>query len=504
MEKEKSSTDIDCVWLSLKAIGAGGGKKLDALNLAAHKKKKKETKATRLGAKDEVSERKCVASLKIETANSSDQSVSGETKAKSETQTGESSRGVESNNSSPPILALLNENGSNSTCTQCDSDDEDEQDNLIGGVNIEQSSDQGRPWTMNRFVSTMQSQSVSERAEALTLLKSTIESLCKALPTLPILNFPPPYDVTRIVLTHRQGSAISDMPNGEFAPQWEAWQRTYSSLGEQFAPGSDDALNLSNETSVGSLPSISKQMQALMDSCGIAFFRRFNYTSEKCRELALRCASLACLHTVDIRKHLPFLMSAIMSLYLESSFDSDMSIFIHDVDSHESYKRGVAEERQDRAMLYSRTSTFEAIEKSEENRLILCTVLSSIVRGHYAHGTMSVLNPYFSDFIFALQRNLLDPFPAVKIESSLLLVQLLRIPQWEAGATVFATALARASLMNMRNRNSKVRHAAIELFEASVSVPDRDKVKGAGTEAISDLVGFREENVSCASLICFM
>ena len=47
----------------------------------------------------------------------------------------------------------------------------------------------------------------------------------------------------------------------------------------------------------------------------------------------------------------------------------------------------------------------------------------------------------------------------------------------------------------MRHRNPKVRIAAIELFEASVSLPDRAKLKGAGTEAILDLVGFREVKV---------
>eukprot|EP00957_Ditylum_brightwellii_P150668 11472000-Ditylum_brightwellii.AAC.1 len=72
---------------------------------------------------------------------------------------------------------------------------------------------------------------------------------------------------------------------------------------------------------------------------------------------------------------------------------------------------------------------------------------------------------------------------------------ILRAPQWELGAKYFATAIARACIPNMRHRNSKVRFAAIEVFQASVSVPDRDKVKGAGTSAIADLVGFKEENI---------
>ena len=40
----------------------------------------------------------------------------------------------------------------------------------------------------------------------------------------------------------------------------------------------------------------------------------------------------------------------------------------------------------------------------------------------------------------------------------------------------------------------------MDLFEASVCVPDRAKLKGAGTQAISDLVGFRAENVSASEV----
>lgn len=37
--------------------------------------------------------------------------------------------------------------------------------------------------------------------------------------------------------------------------------------------------------------------------------------------------------------------------------------------------------------------------------------------------------------------------------------------------------------------------AAVETVWTTVKVPDRAKVKGAGTMAIVDLVGFREDNV---------
>lgn len=44
-------------------------------------------------------------------------------------------------------------------------------------------------------------------------------------------------------------------------------------------------------------------------------------------------------------------------------------------------------------------------------------------------------------------------------------------------------------------RHAKVRLAAIQALRMTVKVPDRAKVKGAGTSAIVDLVGFREDNV---------
>ncbi|EJK48542.1 hypothetical protein THAOC_32649, partial [Thalassiosira oceanica] len=58
-----------------------------------------------------------------------------------------------------------------------------------------------------------------------------------------------------------------------------------------------------------------------------------------------------------------------------------------------------------------------------------------------------------------------------------------------------ATGLARAAIPSCRHRNTGVVVSAVELFEAAACVPDRAKRRGAGTAAIVDLVGFREENV---------
>ena len=100
----------------------------------------------------------------------------------------------------------------------------------------------------------------------------------------------------------------------------------------------------------------------------------------------------------------------------------------------------------------------------------------------------------------SIQLHLRDQAPDLKIQASRILTQTLRCPQWELGFKHFATALARETIPNLRSRYSKVKIASIELFETAVSVPNRDKVKGAGSSALLDLTGFREENVSAFSL----
>jgi hypothetical protein len=139
---------------------------------------------------------------------------------------------------------------------------------------------------------------------------------------------------------------------------------------------------------------------------------------------------------------------------------------------------------------------FQVIETEEELRLELSRTFDCLLRGILAGGAERTLDAYYAEIIFSIQPNLLDSFPNLNIEACNLLVQLLRIPHWEQGSKYFATGLARSALLGCRQRNTNVIIASIALFEASVCVPDRAKKKGAGTAAIADLVGFREENVS--------
>lgn len=502
---EHKSVDIDLIWSSLKNVDLTGKSDVTfTRNLVQEQKRRKPKNHRNLKKiKDDASRKKnttCVTALQDHPT-----SVCCPLTLHSESSLQQMDLQCAEEGNCHFIFPLLNNNEVTSTANMVtfDSDDEKDQHDLC--VQEDNLPYQGRPWTLNLYVSSMQSQNLSCKVRALTSLKMTMENLCKEIPEPPIIDFPPPYDTSRIALTYRQGSIISDLPQGSFVPDWAAWSRTNGSAMDQFAPRVSEVKDESSPqcSSTTQLRTASENLQALVNSCGIPLFRLFNDRSEKCRQLALQCTIIACLHTVDMGKHLPFLMSALQSRYPESSLDSSMKFFIDDADSHDRYMRGSAEVRQDKLMLLSSVKTFKVIENSEECRLLLCKVFSSIVRGRVFHGNISMLCPYFSDFIFTLQSSLHDPFPEVKIESCNILVQLLRIPQLESVAKAFSTPLALAALGNMRNRNAKVRIAAIELFQASVCVPDREKLKGAGSEAILELVGFREENVRKWTLFTF-
>lgn len=65
----------------------------------------------------------------------------------------------------------------------------------------------------------------------------------------------------------------------------------------------------------------------------------------------------------------------------------------------------------------------------------------------------------------------------------------------QLGMKLYAVGLVRAILPLLQHRLAKVRMAAIDAIRDLVNVPDRGKRKGAGTDAIVELVGFRAENV---------
>jgi len=339
---------------------------------------------------------------------------------------------------------------------------------------------------------------VSSRLQAIEAFYKAIQKLvsevdCIAAP----LSFLPPYDISRITLTHkRDGAVVSDMADGRHVDSWSLWkQGVHSSLSSQFqifeSLAQSNRINKLNKRP-GSLEAVNC-LQSILDACGTAIFRLFSDKSEKCRSLAIQCIQFICLGKVDIGKHLAFLIPAILQKCSLPFFDIELQVFYYALDDHEYYKRGGITSLQECNRLSDNGHGVTVIDRCEEVRLAQCELLSCIVR--CSMSKPEILDAYYSDFILALQSHTRDPFPELKIAASKLLTQILRVPQWEIGARHFATALARSAIPNMRHHSYSVRIASIGLFESSVSVPDRVKIKAAGSTAINDLVGFKEENV---------
>lgn len=385
------------------------------------------------------------------------------------------------------ILTWSRETDPSSISALGDSDDED---------SVSLSSSTAQAWSIDRLASAISSSDVSSRLDGLTALHLAITELLETVDdneefVSPPLNLPRPYDPNRVALTHReQGTLVSDMAAGK----WSQWDRTHATLMSQFQPSTGS----SDVTSVSSAPPDSKnnnstnsQLQALLNGCGCVLLRRFSDKVEKCRILALRCVNNLAISGVDFAQHVGLLMPAVCSRIPAVSFDASMNVFVHNADDHDCHRRGGAVARQDK----DDSRTILVVETSEELRLQLCDLISSLIRGAVARDVLSVLDPYFGDLVLALYTMLRDPCPVVKVRASNLLTQIVRLPHWEAGSKVFALALARAAIPNLRHRNAKVRLAAIELFEASVCVPNRAKMRGAGSDGLVDLIGFKEDNV---------
>jgi len=121
--------------------------------------------------------------------------------------------------------------------------------------------------------------------------------------------------------------------------------------------------------------------------------------------------------------------------------------------------------------------------------------LQALIKRVCAIGACPVLHPYFQEIIFFLQVQLKDPYPELKVVACQTLEILARVDDFEQGMKFFAVGLVRAILPVLRHRLAKVRVAGIAAMHACMVVKDRAKQKASGSEAISDLVGFREDNV---------
>ena len=224
-------------------------------------------------------------------------------------------------------------------------------------------------------------------------------------------------------------------------------------------------------------------------------FKRMSDPVEKCRELSLRIVSKLFTKASDLMPVLGYYFPCLMQrLPAGIGYDEELKVFVSDIESHEAFKRGRAIDRQDKGGSKG-LSTHIVIEPSEEIRYLLCDTLTSLISKLVALDATSILQPYFHDIVIFTQVQLKDPYPELKILACQVLETLTHRSEFEIGMKFYAVGLVRAILPLLRHRHAKVRLAAIKATAACVTVPDRDKRKGAGTEAITDLVGFREENV---------
>lgn len=173
------------------------------------------------------------------------------------------------------------------------------------------------------------------------------------------------------------------------------------------------------------------------------------------------------------------------------AYDEEMKMFIFDLENHEAYRRGKAVTREDRTQVTSIT----VVEPSEEVRALAVRCLSTLLKRLYGLGSVSLIHPYFHECILFLQAQLRDPFADVKVEACEILTLLAQQDDFNSGMKYFATALCRSLLPLLRHRHSKVRATATAALTYCMAVPDRAKLRGSGTEALVDLVGFKEENV---------
>jgi hypothetical protein len=224
-------------------------------------------------------------------------------------------------------------------------------------------------------------------------------------------------------------------------------------------------------------------------------FKRYADPAEKCRELAQKITLGFFEKCTDIVPTLGYYFPALLQrIPTGFAYDEEMKVFVSSMEEHDAYRRGRAVDRQDRAGTVGAASHV-VVEPSEEIRLSNCVTLLGLIKRVIALRASPVLHPYFQEIIMFLQAQLHDPYHELKIAACNALELLARTEDYEQGMKFFAVGLVRAILPVLRHRLAKARVAAVAAVHHCMVVPDRAKRKASGSEAINDLVGFREDNV---------
>ncbi|CAM9297184.1 unnamed protein product [Ectocarpus sp. 12 AP-2014] len=305
-----------------------------------------------------------------------------------------------------------------------------------------------------------------------------------------------PHDVASTLLTSWQ-KYTNGAADGDVSTRKIAMQRLVSNLhavvrhiGDAPTPAQSAPSSGPNEAPASFLEEV---LSLLMEELAKVVFKGLTDPAEACREASIKAVALFMEHVPDLTPHLAYLFPVLMARAVPagSLYDPSLELFVHDNDEHEAYKRGRATERQDQHL----PQVQHIAEGSEELRLSLCRMVGRMLANLMNRGTIGVLRPYLDDTILLLVSQFRDPYSAVKVEALSIVTKLVLHPHVEQGMKFYAVGISRATLPHLRHRHAKVRLVAIKALRLAVMVPDRAKVKGAGTSAIVDLVGFREDNV---------
>ncbi|TMW63768.1 hypothetical protein Poli38472_002709 [Pythium oligandrum] len=217
-------------------------------------------------------------------------------------------------------------------------------------------------------------------------------------------------------------------------------------------------------------------------------FKRFNDPVEKVRDVCIRLTTKFLATEEDLLSMLPYVMPAISNrINSQWGYDEENQVFTRDDFLHDAFKRGrvFVDEAQ--------VTRIKPDEPSEEIRLLFLELLHALLQNAFTRNASSILHAYVFDILMILVSGLHDSFHDINIQSCRLLE--LMCTHMVSVMKHFTVAFVRASKHLLNHRLARVRIAAIECIQTLVSCPNIDKYKGSGSDAIVDLLGYRDENV---------
>ena len=233
-------------------------------------------------------------------------------------------------------------------------------------------------------------------------------------------------------------------------------------------------------------------LEELLHALARPLLLRFEDPVEKHRERAIRVLNGLCGRVRDLTPHMPYVFPMLHGRGSPAvGLDVEAGIFVFDLEDHAAFKRGKAQARPDLACAFERERTLRTREPSEELRLLLCELLITCTAGRAA----SVVNAYLHEAMLLLAGFCRDTFGELALKAMEGVTTICATEDLQDPLVPYAAALARVSMPNLRHRHAKVRRGAVDAVRRAVAVKHVAKWRAAGSDAIADLVGFREDNV---------